>query len=122
MAEAVEGGNEAVEGWKDLAFPRAEYDGRVARVRKSMAEREIELLLIFTPENVNYLTGYDTIGYSSYLCLALPVDAEPVLIIREMERGVAASTTWLTEFSTTGDTDDPIERTVDALQSRKLLS
>src|SRR5205814_518586 len=45
-----------------------------------------------------------------------------VLIIREMERGVAASTTWLTEFSTTGDTDDPIERTVDALQSRKLMS
>ncbi len=87
-----------------------------------MADRGLELLLIFTPENVNYLTGYDTIGYSSYLCLALPVDAEPVLIIREMERGVAASTTWLTEFSTTGDTDDPIERTVDALQSRKLMS
>jgi len=107
--------------WKDLAFEREEYDQRVARVRQSMAERSLELLLIFTPENVNYLTGYDTIGYSSYLCLALPLEGDPVLIIREMERGVAMSTTWLTDFATSGDTDDPIERTLDALRARELL-
>jgi Xaa-Pro dipeptidase len=110
----------AAEGWKDLAFPRDEYDRRVAAVRQAMAERSIELLLIFTPENINYLTGYDTIGYSSYLCLALPMDREPVMVIREMERGVAMSTTWLTDFATTGDTDDPIERTVDAVSRRGL--
>jgi Xaa-Pro dipeptidase len=106
--------------WKDLAFPREEYGARVAKVRQTMAERSIEVLLVFTPENINYLTGYDTIGYSSYLCLALPVDQNPVMVIREMERGVAMSTTWLTDFSTTGDTDDPIKRTVDALSSRNL--
>ena len=65
--------------WKDLAFPQAEYERRVAQVRQAMADRQIEVLLILTPENINYLTGYDTIGYSSYLCLALPVDADPVL-------------------------------------------
>ena len=111
----------ASEGWKDLAFPREEYDARVEKVRRTMADRAIEVLLIFTPENVNYLTGYDTIGYSSYLCLALPVDREPVMVIREMERGVATSTTWLSDFATTGDTDDPIERTVDALSRRGLV-
>ena len=111
----------STEGWKDLAFPREEYDARVAKVRRTMSERSIEVLLIFTPENVNYLTGYDTIGYSSYLCLALPVDREPVMVIREMERGVAMSTTWLGDFATTGDTDDPIERTVDALTRRGLV-
>ena len=111
----------ASQGWKDLAFPREEYDARVEKVRQAMAERAIEVLLIFTPENVNYLTGYDTIGYSSYLCLALPVDREPVMVIREMERGVASSTTWLDDFATTGDTDDPIERTVDALTRRGLV-
>jgi Xaa-Pro dipeptidase len=109
-------------GWKDLAFPRDEYDRRVAQVRATMAGREIEVLLVFTPENINYLTGYDTIGYSSYLCLALPIDADPVLVIREMERGVAMSTTWLSDFATTGDTDDAVERTVNALSTRKLLS
>ena len=108
--------------WKDLAFPVEEYDRRVAEVRHAMVDRQIEVLLILTPENINYLTGYDTIGYSSYLCLALPVDADPVLVIREMERGVAMSTTWLTDFATTGDTDDAVERTVDALSSRNLLT
>jgi Xaa-Pro dipeptidase len=107
--------------WRDLAFPQEEYDRRVTQVRQAMAERQVEVLLIFTPENVNYLTGYDTIGYSSYLCLALPIDAEPMLVIREMERGVAVSTTWLTDFATTGDTDDSVERTVAALADRKLL-
>lgn len=109
-------------GWKDLAFPQEEYDRRVAQVRQAMAVREIEVLLIFTPENINYLTGYDTIGYSSYLCLALPIDAEAVMVIREMELGVATSTTWLKDLATTGDTDDSVERTVNALSSRKLLS
>jgi Xaa-Pro dipeptidase len=108
-------------GWKDLAFPREEYAARVEKVRRTMVDRSIEVLLVFTPENVNYLTGYDTIGYSSYLCLALPVDRDPVMVIREMERGVATSTTWLTDFATTGDTDDPVERTVDALTSRGLV-
>jgi Xaa-Pro dipeptidase len=109
------------EGWKDLAFPREEYDARVTRVRQAMAGRSIDALLIFTPENINYLTGYDTIGYSSYLCLALPVDRDPVMVIREMERGVAMSTTWLNDFATTGDTDDPIVQTVDALTRRGLV-
>jgi Xaa-Pro aminopeptidase len=109
------------EGWKDLAFPREEYEARVAKVRERMAERSIDVLLIFTPENINYLTGYDTIGYSSFLCLALPVDRDPLMVIREMERGVAMSTTWLNDFATTGDTDDPIERTVDALTRRGLV-
>jgi Xaa-Pro aminopeptidase len=110
----------ASEGWKDLAFPRDEYDARLEKVRRTMADRSIEVLLVFTPENVNYLTGYDTIGYSSFLCLAVPVDRDPVMVIREMERGVAMSTTWLADFATTGDTDDPVERTIDALSRRGL--
>lgn len=108
-------------GWKDLAFPREEYDSRVGKVRRTMAERSVDVLLVFTPENVNYLTGYDTIGYSSYLCLVLPIDREPVMVIREMERGVAMSTTWLTDFATTGDTEDPVERTVEEMTNRGLV-
>ena len=114
--------NPSDSAWRDLAFPQAEYDRRVAEVRQAMVDRQIDVLLIQTPENINYLTGYDTIGYSSYLCLALPVDVDPVLVIREMERGVAMSTTWLTSIATSGDTDDPVERTVDALTTRNLLS
>ena len=113
--------NPSDSAWRDLAFPQAEYDRRVAEVRQAMVDRQIDVLLIQTPENINYLTGYDTIGYSSYLCLALPADADPVLVIREMERGVAMSTTWLTSIAISGDTDDPVERTVDALTTRNLL-
>lgn len=106
---------------RDLAFSVNEYQGRVRAVRSLMDGAGIETLLIFTPENVNYLTGYDTIGYSSYLCLILPIDQEPILVVREMELGVARSTTWLDTFVTSGDTANPVLRTRDALAEARLL-
>ena len=106
---------------RGLAFERAEYAARLERVRSLMGERGIGLLLIFTPENVTYLTGYESIGYSSYQCLCVPYEGDPLLLIREMELGVARSTTWLTEFATSGDTDDPVARTRQTLQEHGWL-
>jgi Xaa-Pro dipeptidase len=100
---------------RDLAFPETEYAVRLAYLRTLMAARRIEVLLVFTPENVTYLTGYESIGYSSYQCLIVPTDADPLLLVREMELGVARSTTWLSDFATSGDTDDPVTRTRDVL-------
>ncbi len=110
-----------VEYKRDLAFSVAEYRDRVAAVRRLMTADEIDTLLIFTPENVNYLTGYDTIGYSSYLCLILPAEQDPLLVIREMELGVARSTTWLESFVTSGDTENPVVTTRNALDEAGLL-
>jgi Xaa-Pro dipeptidase len=106
---------------RDLAFHVSEYHDRVAAVRRLLAAAEVDTLLVFTPENVNYLTGYDTIGYSSYLCLVLPVEQEPLLVIREMELGVARSTTWLETFVTSGDTENPVATTRNALDKAGLL-
>ena len=107
---------------RDLAFAVSEYSERVGRVRSLMDEHGIELLLVFVPENVTYLTGYESIGYSSYQCLCLPLTGNPLLLVREMELAVARSTTWLDEFATSGDTDDPVERTRQTLQEHGWLN
>jgi Xaa-Pro dipeptidase len=94
-----------------LPFGPEEYRRRLDGTRGGMAARGVDALLVTTPENVTYLTGYETIGYSSFLCLLVPADRDPVLIVREMELEVAQRTTWLDGFATVGDTDDPVART-----------
>jgi ectoine hydrolase len=40
-------------------FEKEEYDVRIAKVRQSMAERNIEVLIVTDPSNMAWLTGYD---------------------------------------------------------------
>jgi Xaa-Pro dipeptidase len=93
-----------------LPFARSEYDNRLAALRRRMSERDIDVLLVFIPENVLYLTGYVTIGYSNFQTLIVPRDGKPFLFIREMERLVAECTTWLDDFDIFADDEDPVER------------
>ena len=47
---------------QELPFPRAELDRRLDRAREAMRESGVEAVLLFDPENVFYLTGYQSIG------------------------------------------------------------
>lgn len=88
------------------AVPLAEYRSRVEALRARLAALGVETLLVFTPENVCYLTGYETIGYASFQALVVRPQAL-LLFVREMERTVAETTTWLDDFATYADTEDP---------------
>lgn len=46
-----------------LPFEESEFKDRVARVRKSMEKNEIEVLLVTSPTNIYYLTGYSALLY-----------------------------------------------------------
>jgi Xaa-Pro dipeptidase len=93
----------------ELAFTPAEFQRRLQEVRRGMRDRALDLLLVFSPENVSYITGYETIGYSSFLCLLVPLEGAPRMVVREMELDVAHATTWLTEFATVSDSEDPVQ-------------
>ena len=85
-------------GASELAFSRVEYDQRVAAVRRAMAEVELDLLLVTDKSDLNYLTGYDTLGVDIYSCLILPLDAEPILHTMTVEIPAASATTWLDDL------------------------
>jgi len=82
-------------GGTELAFSRAQYDERIAAVRRSMAEIDLDLLLVTHTSDLNYLTGYDTLGVDIYACLILPLEGEPVLHTMTVEIPAAAVTTWI---------------------------
>jgi Xaa-Pro dipeptidase len=105
---------------RDLAFDPSEYGNRLRAVREQLDDESV--LLVFTPENVNYLTGYETIGYSSYLCLIVPAEGTPMMVVRDMELEVARTTTWLDSFVTVADNEDGVERTAEALSEAGFAS
>ncbi len=95
----------------DLTFSMSEYCARLESARASMDERGFQLLMVFTPENMYYLTGYNTIGYYTYQCLLIPVDGEPMMIVRRLEAGNVQHQTWVEREADYRDEEDPIEVT-----------
>jgi Xaa-Pro dipeptidase len=103
------------------AFSPAEYARRLGDVRARMKTAGLDGLLVVVAENVNYLSGYETIGYSNFSMLVVRRDGAPVLFIREMERTVAETTTGLSDFEVFTDTEDPVEQSVELLRKRGWL-
>ncbi|QOZ36409.1 Xaa-Pro peptidase family protein [Bradyrhizobium sp. CCBAU 53421] len=78
------------------AFPRTEYLRRLSAVKSEMQQRGIDVLIVTTPQNIGYLTGYT--AKSAYVPQGLIVslkDEEPTFILRRMDAPAAIYQTFL---------------------------
>lgn len=82
----------------ELAFQLAEYDQRVAAVRREMERCGLDRLLVTHKCDLNYLTGYDSLGVDIYACLILPLEGEPILHTMTVEIPAASATTWVDDL------------------------
>jgi len=57
-----------------------------------MAHEQIDACMVTSPENIYYLTGLHHQGYFAYTSLILPLDGQPVLISRAMEKAIVRDT------------------------------
>ena len=94
-------------------FKPEEYSNRVERVREEMERRGLDLLLVSVPDNIYYLTGFQT-GWlmQTFLVLVLPLKGEAVWVLRNTELSNArylAKVSWVKESYGVDDSDDPIE-------------
>ena len=87
-------------------FSRDEYLARIARTKASMAEKGLDTLLVASPANQFYLTGYD--GWSFYTPQAVVVthDADPVWWGRLIDSNGAKRTVYMDHGRITGFPDD----------------
>ena len=84
---------------KTATFPKAEYDARLAEVRRRMDAHGLRGLLVSAPENVFYLTGLDHQGYFAFELLVVPLEGSPVLVTRAMEQAtVRDQVPWIVHF------------------------
>src|SRR3954463_10258816 len=64
-----------------LLFERSEYLDRVGRAKSEMARRGIDLLLVASPANQFWLTGYDGWSFYTQQMVAVRIDAEEAIWI-----------------------------------------
>lgn len=114
-----------------MHFSIEEYEGRLAKVKASMAAQGIDVLLSADPANMCYLTGYD--GWSFYVPQCVIVaqgHPGPVWVGRGMDANAAKVTTRLPEVDIVPYPDDYVQNpakhayhfVADLLKSRGLAT
>ncbi|MBO0904829.1 M24 family metallopeptidase [Jiella sonneratiae] len=92
----------------ESAFAKTEYDARVARAREGLAAAGLDVMIVTGPENIFYLTGQQTPGYYTFQALVLPVDGDPVFVVRQLEVFNFIANTFITGAAVYQDHEDPI--------------
>jgi Xaa-Pro dipeptidase len=100
----------------DMTFPFEEYERRLNGLRQRMAERLLDAVIITDPENLMYLTDYQTTGYSYFQALVVPLDDEPFMITRMMEASNIHARTWVEKTRPYSDTGDAIQMLIESLR------
>jgi Xaa-Pro dipeptidase len=105
-----------------LPFSTAEFRTRLSAVREKMARLGADTLLLHSPENTYYLTGFRTLGYSIYQALVVPVSGEPAFVTRKLEAGSSVpGTSNVRDAIGYDDTESPLDVLRGVLQDRGLL-
>ncbi len=91
------------------AFEKAEYEIRISKVRKSMDEKNIEVLIVTDPSNMAWLTGYDGWSFYVHQCVVLSLEGEPFWYGRGMDANGAKLTVFMQHENIIGYPDDYVQ-------------
>jgi Xaa-Pro dipeptidase len=104
----------------DLVFPMSEYERRLAGLRQRMADQELDAFMTTTPENICYLTGFESPGHYYFNSLVVPLDGEPFMTPRLLEDSGVQAYTWVEVSRPYHDNQDPMDILWQAIQEFKL--
>ncbi len=92
-------------------------EGKLERVRGLMADRDLDALVVRAPDNVLYLSNYQSM--KGYDVLVFPREGEPALIVLEPQADDAARTAWTQDIRLFRgyDEDDPRPPTSRSLEA-----
>ncbi|MGO2606330.1 MAG: aminopeptidase P family N-terminal domain-containing protein, partial [Brachybacterium tyrofermentans] len=103
-----------------MTFAPEEYERRLSELRRRMGERELDAVIITDPENLMYLTDYQTTGYSFFQALIVPLETDSVMITRALEESNVIARTWLEHSRAYPDSGDAILELVSTLRDLRL--
>lgn len=101
-------------------FSEAEIAGRLSKVRKALAERGLDAAVFASPENIFYLTGLDHWGYFAPHLLIVPLDRQPVLVTRSMEKVTIENQVKAAEFRGHSDSETAADLAARVLSELRL--
>jgi len=95
----------------NLKFSRAEYAERLAKTRKAMAAKGVDLLIVSDPSNMAWLTGYDGWSFYVHQAVIVPPDGEPIWFGRGQDANGAKRTAYLDHSNIIGYADHYVQST-----------
>lgn len=104
-----------------LGFTLDEYLRRYEYVLARMAERGLDALCIRSPENITWMSGYETPGYYKYHCLVMGPGFDPVLVLRRFESLNVPEYAWVTRHVPVDDWEHPPSVTAGVLHELGLV-
>lgn len=99
------------------AFSLDEYRARLARVQAVLRAGGDDVLLLFMPESVTWLTGFYTRAYGSFQFVIVPAEGEPTIICRDVEQYYLERTAVFGRHVLWCDSDDPFTVGVKAIRN-----
>jgi Xaa-Pro aminopeptidase len=112
----------SVNKWPGQSRPFSDNEraDRLNRVRAVMSEKEIDAALVFSPENIYYLTGLDHQGFFSPHILVVPKKGDMQLILRAMEEATCRSQIDNARFQGHSDAETPAEKAIQVIKKMGL--
>ena len=96
-------------------FSLAEYRERLDALRRRMEHAGADVILVTSPENLYYLSGYQTPGYYWYQTLIVPLARDPVFVVRMNEASNVEPLSWVEDCRPYEDFEDWIAHTRNVL-------
>jgi len=105
-----------------LPFPLTEYQARLDCVRTRMETAGVVAFLTTTPENITYLTGFESPGHYWWQGMIVPLYGEPTTLSRLLEVAGMDTLSWVEPDSNVAYRDDhePMEQLAGMLTSMGL--
>ncbi|RWK40687.1 Xaa-Pro peptidase family protein [Mesorhizobium sp.] len=98
-------------------FPLEEYEARLLALRGVMAESRMDLLIVNQHEHMDYFCGYAPTA-AMYQAVLVPLEGEPVAVVRELDASAFSESSWLTSYAAFGDDENPVKVAADTIRAR----
>jgi Xaa-Pro dipeptidase len=105
---------------RNPAFSRETLTRRVHAVQEEMRKSGIDLMLVSDFPNLYYLSGLDSIAQYDFLCVAVPAEGDPLVLINEFYEGIYHHVAGAFPAVTYDEFQDPIAILMDGV--RKIAS
>lgn len=95
----------------NLKFSRDEFAQRLAKTRKAMEKKGIDVLICSDPSNMAWLTGYDGWSFYVHQAVIVPPEGEPIWYGRGQDANGAKRTAYLNHDNIVGYPDHYVQST-----------
>ena len=93
----------------NIHFTREEFQQRQHKVREGLAGQNLDGALLFKIEDMYWLSGYDSDGFSIFGCMFIATDGQLTHLARPADLGNASYSSICTDIRTAPD-DQAISR------------